>query len=214
MVKLVIVEENEIILLGLKAALEDCEDIDLLGVYSRTDELLSNLERLKPEVILLGGNGTTTQNCRKILGSFPETRVLPLDEEGNDYELYELFLSGAAGLLPKDVGKDEVARSVAIVAKGGLCLERETLKRLLERLPQPLKDDEVKEFKTLTDREKTVLAMVTQGYRNEEIGRSLNISKSTVRNCISRLRSKMYVDSRTELMSAGMRLRFLGVLNP
>ena len=212
MVKLVIVEENEIVLLGLKAALEGYEDVKLLEVYARTEELFSNLERLKPDVILLGGNGTT-QNCRKILGSLPETRVLPLSGEENDSELYELFLSGAAGLLPKDASKDEVATSVGIVAKGGLSLNRDILKRLLERLPQPLKDDEVEVFKTLTDREKTVLAMVAQGHRNEVIGSSLNISKSTVRNCISRLKSKLYVDSRAELMSAGMRLRFMGILN-
>lgn len=163
MVRLVIVEENEITLLGLKAAIEGCEDIKLLDVYARSDELFSNLEHLKPEVILLGGNGTT-QNCREILGTFPETRVLPLSEVENDDELYELFLSGAAGFLPKDAGKDEVATSVDIVAKGGLCLNRETLKRLLERLPQPLGDDEVERFNKLTDREKIVLSMVVQGH--------------------------------------------------
>ena len=207
MVRVVIVEDNEITVLGLTAALESCNGVEIIEGYTGIDELLSNLSRLNPEVILLGGSGTAeskSQHCRTIVNSFPGIRVLPLSDEWNDDELHEIILSGAAGFLSRHAGKNDVVRSIAIVAQGGLSCDGDTLVRLLARLPQPLNNAQTERLNALTGRERTVLVLVAQGCSNKDIGRNLNISASTVRNCISLLKSKLYVDSRTELIVKGI----------
>ena len=212
LVRIVILEDNEITVLGLTAALESCNCVKIVEGYTGIDELLSNLSRLNPEVILLGGSGTAesnSQNCRAIVNSFPGIRVLPLNDEWNDDELHEIILSGASGFLSKHAGKDDVVRSIAIVAQGGLSFDGDTLVRLLARLPQPLDNEQSERLNALTSRERTVLNLIAQGRRNKEIGQSLNISVSTVRNCISQLKSKLYVDSRVELMSKGIQFDVL-----
>ena len=202
MVTIIICEENELVRLGLKAALEEAEDVDILGVYAYADAMLSRMNDIGPDVVVLGNNGNILDRCRtcqEVRTLCPTTKVLTLTEKQKDDELYEIILSGASGNVLTNAGSAEMIRSVGVVACGGLSFESEALIRLLGCIPKQEQVSRLAEINELTQRETVVLALISLGNRNSEIGKKLNISTSTVKSDISHLRQKLLIDSRAEL---------------
>ena len=208
MVTLVICEENELVRLGLKSALEDAENVDILGTYAYSEGMLSKLTEIKPDVVILGGKGDILDRCRtcyEVRTLCPTTKVLTLTEKHRDDELYKIIISGASGNILTDAGSAEMINSVGVVACGGLNFESEALIRLLGRIPMREQVSSPAEIDKLNRRETAVLSLIAKGYKNSEIGQKLNISTSTVKSDISHLRQKLLIYSRSELAAYAVR---------
>ena len=200
---LIIPEKNEVVRFGLKNTLKETEGVDVIGEYASIDDMMPELSRLKPDVVILEGNIdllARCQACNDVRALSENTKVITLFEKHQDDELREIILSGAAGCVLTSAGKAEIIRSVGIVANGGLIFESEALIRLLGRVPRQERSGKPAEFDgSLTERQLAVLAMIARGYKNREIARTLNISNSTVKNDITNIKSKLTLDSREEL---------------
>ena len=202
MISVFISERDELTRLGLKAALESNEDIEIVGHYEDDDVMLSELTSLNPDVVILGGTEDILDRCRtcqKVRTRCPDTKVLTLTEKQKDDDLHEIILSGASGNVLRAAGSSEMVRSIGVVACGGLDFENEALIRLLRRLPRQSHKNQMAELGELTERARTIVSLVAQGYTNEEIGQKLNLSKFTIRNSVGEIRGKLNLKSRTEL---------------
>lgn len=122
---LIIAEKNEIIRFGLKNTLEETEGVDVIGEYASIDDMMPELSRLKPDVVILGGNMDFLARCKAcndVRALSENTKVITLSEKYQDDELREIILAGAAGCALTSAGKAEIIKSVGIVANGGLSL--------------------------------------------------------------------------------------------
>ena len=92
-----------------------------------------------------------------------------------------------------------MARSVGVVACRWVEFDNDALVRLLGRIPRQQLDAQPPETVELSERERTIVSLVAEGYSNAEIGRRLNLSKFTIRNNIAEIRSKLNVKTKTRL---------------
>ena len=199
---MIISEKDEFTRLGLKSALQANEDIGILGDYETDEMMLSDLRSLNPDVVILGGTEDILNRCRtcmEVRTLHPAVKVLTLSEKQKDDDLYEIILSGASGDVLKSAGSTEMVRSVGVVACGGLHFDNDALIRLLGRIPNRGRVASPPGFDLLSEREAAVISMIASGYKNAEIAQAINISRSTVRADITRIREKLNIDSRTEL---------------
>ena len=202
MITSIITEDNEFIRSALKSALRESGAADVIGDYARADEMMSDLGRLKPDVVILGGIGSLAERCQAcndIRSVSPDTRILTLFERQQDDELREIILSGASGCVLTGAGKAEIVRSVGIVASGGFSFDSDALVRLMGRIPKTVFDDKPAILEELTDRQTVVMSLIAKGYKNRDIAQELNVSNSTVKSDIARIKDKLALDSRSQL---------------
>lgn len=201
MVTLVIVEQQELVRLGLSAVLRREEHIEVLGDYGNSGEMMRNLAGLNPDVVVISAAEVTTDGgiCHEIRKLAPSSNILVLTDERRDDELLEIILSGASAYHTKQTSCGDLLKTIEIVATGGACFETDSLARLLKPLQGLQAPGTAGDANRLSDREKTILALLAKGYSNGEIGDRLFISKSTVRNGITQIRNKLNINSRTQL---------------
>lgn len=212
MVTVIISEGNELIRLGLKAALQTSEDIEVVADYADAEMMLADLKNLEANVVILGGPEDIVERCRiclEVLALHPTTKVLALTEKRKDDDLYEIILSGASGEVLKTADSAEMVRSIGVVACGGLNFDSESLVRLLGRIPSRRVHAQQSMMDGLTDRERAIMVLVARGDTNEEIGHRLKLSKFTARNNVRDIRNKFGLRSRVELATFAVRHGFL-----
>ena len=146
--RVIILESNEVTRLGLKAALQTGEDIEVIGDYAHIEMMMPHMNSLDPDVVILGGTEDVldrTKICQEVMFRCPDAKVLTLTEKQRDGELQEFILAGASGSIPRNAGSADVVRGVSVVSCGGLNFEGDALRRLIEQVPkQPLDDRKVK----------------------------------------------------------------------
>ena len=208
MITLIISERNELMRLGLKAACEASTCIEVVGDYATADDMLPELNGLKPDVVVLGTQGSIIERrriCAEMRKLSPKTRILALTEDSGDDDLHDIILSGVSGSVAKDASGAEILKSVRVVARGGLHFENDALLRLFGRIPGRQRDDRSHALDKLTERERAILSLVAQGRSDVEIGRKLNLSRFTVRNRIVEMRNKLAMETRQHLVAYAIR---------
>ena len=134
---MIITEKNDVIRTGLKAAIEETDIAEVIGDYASVGEMLPYLKSLTPDVVILGGSGNILNRCLacyEIQSASPTTKTLTLTEEQRDDELRHLILSGASGCVTTSAGGAEIARSVGMVADGGMSFDNAAIVRLVGRI--------------------------------------------------------------------------------
>jgi two-component system, NarL family, response regulator DevR len=198
--RVMVVDDHEVVRLGMRAALELEPDITVVGEATNGAEALAKMPVLGPEVILmdvrmdkLGG----IEACREITSQYPGTRVLMLTSFDDDDALAASLLAGARGYLLKDVSRGELLRAVRQVAAGASLLNADLLGRGRRRL-DALAGRTGRPEDALTERERDVLALVARGYTNRQIADALSLSEKTARNHLSHILEKLGLSRRSE----------------
>ena len=196
MIRVCLVEDQNLVREGLRALLALNSDIAVVGEAADGEEALEVIEREKPDVVLLDLRMPRLDG----LGVLKRitTPALILTTFDDDSMLFEAVRAGAKGWLLKDVSLGRLTDAIRTVASGGTCIEpviTERIVRALDRSAVPFESAELPE--PLTDREKTILRFLAGGYSNREISELLKISDGTVKNHISSVLSKLGVRDRT-----------------
>jgi Response regulator containing a CheY-like receiver domain and an HTH DNA-binding domain len=212
-IRVCIVEDQTIVRQGLRSLLGLVPDIEVAAEASDGEEAVIVIEREKPDVVLLDlrmpkldGVGVLRQLRER--GAARPTLILTTFDD--DAILFEAVRAGAKGWLLKDVSLERLASAIRTLAEGGTCIEpviTERIMRALERSDSSFEAAELPE--PLTDRERTIIRLLADGYSNKEIGELLNITDGTVKNHISNLLAKLGVRDRTR---AVLRAIDLGVI--
>ena len=201
-IRLLIVDDHEVLRLGLNTLLESEPDIEVVAEAGDAQEALRQTERHRPDVIVMdvrlpGQSGL--QACRTIRKRFPDTQVVMLTSYANDAFITEALRSGAAGYVLKQVGGEELIRAVRAASRGEMALDPQTASQVVTRLRELETETEAGAFRELSPREMDVLALVARGMSNKEIGSELNLSDITVRNYVSTILEKLNLNNRIEL---------------
>ncbi|MGE5072578.1 MAG: response regulator [Anaerolineae bacterium] len=199
--RIVLVDDHEVVRLGLKSLLERHPQFEVVGEAGSAREAVEQVGALKPEVVLMdirlpGTSGI--EACEEIVNKFPGTRVIMLTSYADDEMLFSAIRAGASGYLLKQIGSDELVRALEAVSRGEALLDPAVTQRVFQEVRRAVKEEEASAFAHLSQQEKHVLLLVSEGKTNREIAKSLFLGEGTVRNYVSSILSKLGVNNRAE----------------
>ena len=198
--RLLLVDDHEVVRMGLRMLLERIEDVEIVGEAGSTAEAVAACEQHQPNVVIMdirmrGSSGIDA--CRAIMQRWPDTQVIMLTSYANDELIADAIRSGAVGYVMKQVGTGELMRALDAVRQGAASLDPAVTRRVLAMMRQH-SDHAPDPFGELTAREVAVLRLVAEGKSNAQIAEALVLSDKTVRNHISVILSKLHVENRVE----------------
>jgi DNA-binding NarL/FixJ family response regulator len=205
MIRIVLVDDQEMVRTGLRALAERDGDIAVVGEAANGRSGLSRVRELRPDVVLMDIRMPEMDGLRatREIVSDPDlddVRVLVLTTFDEDEHVFEAIRSGASGYLLKDVSPTDLRQAIRVVAGGEALLSPAVTRTVLRAVAQgrPAVDDAA--IRDLTEREREVLTHVGRGLSNEEIARELFISPATARTYVSRLLAKLGARDRARLV--------------
>lgn len=206
--RIVLVDDHEVVRLGLATLLEDVPDVDVIGEAGLGHEAIQLCQRLNPDLVLLDIrlpdlNGVEV--CRRISELCPATRVVMLTSYADDDLIREALLAGASGYVLKQVGSQELLRAVEAIRRGEALLDPQVTQRVLQHMRRTERLVQASAFRDLSTREMEVLNLVSEGKSNREIAAVLTISERTVGNHVSGLLNKLGLSNRIELATYAVR---------
>ncbi|MCY4652810.1 MAG: response regulator transcription factor, partial [Dehalococcoidia bacterium] len=204
MINLLIIDENAFLRLGLRTAIGMEEGIEVVGDTRPGDAALEAVAKLRPDVVLMSLRWPDMESialCHQVAERFPNTRVVMLSDREREEEIVLSVLSGASGYVSKYAPGSELALAITLVSVGGTYFRSELKERVTAKLQGIFGEEELDSVPDiLSRREVVMLRMVGEGYGNEEIGEKLGLAPTTVRNGVSRIRSKLGLNSRYKLI--------------
>ncbi len=199
--RILLVDDHEVVRLGLKSLLERHPQFDIVGEAASAREALELVDKTRPDVVVMdirlpGTSGI--EACEEITTKYPDTRVLMLTSYAEDEMLFSAIRAGAAGYVLKQIGGDELVHALEAVARGEALLDPAVTQRVFQEVRRAVKEEEASAFAHLSQQEKHVLLLVSEGKTNREIAKALFLGEGTVRNYVSSILSKLGVSNRAE----------------
>lgn len=213
-IRLVIVDDHELVRIGLRTVAEAEEDLAVVGDYGNAESALANVERLRPDVVMMGvrmAGIDGIEACRRILSRLPDVKVVILTSQVDEDTIVSSIMAGASGYLLKNTDVRALLLAVRTVANGESLLHPAVTQRALNRLKELTERDAAAEPDTqhdtqtelLSKRESEVYALVAEGCTNREIGERLYISENTARNHVSHVLHKLGLSRRGQAAALG-----------
>ncbi|MGI8925205.1 MAG: response regulator [Tepidiformaceae bacterium] len=200
-IRVLLVDDHEIVRVGLRAVLELEEDLVVVGEAGEADAALRQAVALHPDVVVmdvrLGGTDGISA-CRDIRSQSPRTAVLILTSFGTEEAVMAALVAGASGFLLKNSGRADLLRAIRAVAAGESLLDPAVTRKVTERLVALAAKEEPEGIAELSPREREVLACVARGETNRQIAERLVISEATARNHVSHILEKLGMARRSE----------------
>lgn len=194
-ITLFLVDDHDVVRRGLRAYAEVMPDIEVVGEAASGEQAISSIGALaaagaEPAVVLMdlvlpGLDGVATTAA--LLRSHPRIRVLVLTSFGGQQRVQMAMAAGAAGYLLKSADVDQVADAIRAVTRGEMPLDTAAVPHRGQA-----------GLGVLTPRELEVLALLAEGYSNQEIAHRLAITERTARTHVSNLLGKLHLGSRTQ----------------
>ena len=207
-VRIFLLDDHEVVRRGVADLLRSEPGFEIVGEASTAAEAVARIPALKPDVAVLDvrlpdGNGVEV--CREVRSRVPELACLMLTSFADDEALFDAIMAGAAGYVLKQVRGVELVDGVRRVAAGQSLLDPSVTSRVLERLRKAPEEDE--RFAGLSEQERKILSLLSEGMSNREIAAEMFLAEKTVKNYVSNLLAKMGMQRRTEAAVYAARLK-------
>lgn len=199
-VRLLIVDDHEVVRLGLRALLGGRPEFEIVGEARSVAEAVNTAASASPDVVIMDvrlPDGSGVEACREIKAARPQTQVVMLTSYADEEAVEASVIAGAAGYVLKGGGAQDLIRAIQAAASGGSLLDPSVTATLLDRFRRLASGDEHAP-NPLTPQERRILAMIPEGRTNREIGEALHISEKTVKNYVTTLLAKLQLRRRTE----------------
>jgi two-component system response regulator NreC len=220
-IRLMLVDDHEVIRVGLKTFLQTQPDFEVVAEASDGGEAVERAMESAPDVILMDISMPVVdgmETTRRLRVLCPECLVLALTVHDDKQYLMQMLAAGASGYITKQAAADDLVEAIHTIAAGNVYLQPALARWLLEdyqRLtrqnisspsttPEP-SDGKVIGLDVLSLRERQVLELIAQGISNQEIGKRLALSHKTIARHRERIMKKLNMHSRTELVKFAIR---------
>jgi two-component system response regulator DevR len=207
-IRVFLLDDHEIVRRGIADLLEAEGDIAVVGEAGTAGEALNRIPAARPDVAVLDArlpDGSGIDVCRDIRSALPDIRCLILTSYDDNDALFAAVMAGAAGYLLKEIRGSGLVDAIRQVAAGKSLLDPTVTGRLLSRLRDGAPKDE--RLASLSDREREILNLITDGLTNKQIGERLFLAEKTVKNYVSGLLSKLGMERRTQAAVYGAQIR-------
>ncbi|WP_184729333.1 response regulator [Saccharopolyspora phatthalungensis] len=199
MITVVLVDDHEVVRVGLAELLNAEYDLKMIGQASSVSEALARIPALRPDVVVLDvrlpdGNGV--ELCRELRARLPELHCLILTSFADEQAMLDAILAGAAGYVVKNIKGMELVPAVRAVGSGKPLLGDRATAALVDELRAKL--DSSAAFPGLTRQERILLGHIREGLTNRQIAERMFLAEKTVKNYVSRLLAKLGVERRTQ----------------
>jgi two-component system response regulator DevR len=217
MIRLMIIDDHEMVREGLKAILITEPDFSIVGLAANAEEALILIERLRPDVALLdvrlpGVSGIEV--CRIVTEQYPETAVIILTTFTDEKVIAQSIQAGAKGFILKDVERFDLKRAIRAVARGEAAIDTKTaaavlaqLRRVGDHKGRPYKKEPLTE--PLSSQQIVILRLVAQGLSSREIATQLYLSENTVKGYVQEILHRLGVKNRTEAVMVAVKQGWL-----
>lgn len=210
MVKVFLVDDHEVVRRGLIDLLGSDPELQVVGEAGTVAEALARIPAVRPEVAVLDvrlpdGNGI--ELCRDLLSELPGLRCLMLTSFTSDEAMLDAILAGASGYVVKDIKGLELAAAIKDVGAGRSLLDNRAAAALMANLRGAAEQDPLT---GLTDQERTLLQLLSEGLTNRQIAGRMFLAEKTVKNYVSRLLAKLGMERRTQAAVFASRLEQRG----
>ena len=208
-VRILLVDDQLLFRKGLRALLQDQEDMEVVGEAADGAQAVERVRAAKPDVVLMDihmpvCNGI--EATRLVKSEWPETKIIALTVSDEDEDLFEAIKSGASGYLLKDLRPEELFDLVRGVLRGETPISPAVAGKLLSEFRRrPWKDPSETAGWDLTRRELEVLQLVTEGLSNAEIAARLFIVEGTVKNHLHNILEKLHLENRLQAATYAIR---------
>jgi DNA-binding NarL/FixJ family response regulator len=197
-IRLLIVDDHEVVRRGLKELLESNDDLKVVAQASSSDEALNtpldDIDVAVLDVRLPDGSGVDL--CRSLRERRSDLACLMLTSFSDNEAMNASMLAGAKGYVLKNVRGDDLVTSIRRVANGEMLVTASQLERAKERLRRQIAEDI--RLESLSAQERRILELLSEGLSNREIADVMFLAEKTVKNYVSNLLAKLGYQRRTE----------------
>jgi two-component system, NarL family, response regulator NreC len=217
MIRIVIVDDHDLVREGIRALLEQDPEFQVVGETGDGQDAIRLAARLRPDVLLMdvnlpGGTGGL-EATQTIVADCPEVKVIILTQYENREYIKRAIRIGARGYLLKRSVSAQLKEAIKAVARGERYLHPLAAEELVELVTsgRPLDEDD---YEQLTPREKQVFKLLAEGKTSRDIAKYLNISLKTAMTHRANLMAKLNMHSRTELVRYAIRKAIIPMEGP
>jgi DNA-binding NarL/FixJ family response regulator len=199
--QILIADDHQLFRDGIRTLLLAAPDMQLAGEAETGNEVIALTAQLQPDVVLMdiqmpGINGI--EATRQIVHTSPHVVVLMVTMFDDDHSVFSAMRAGARGYVLKGAKHEDMLRAIRAAGNGEAIFSPTVAARMMDFFAgmRPAKLPEV--FPELSEREREVLNLIAEGYKNPEIAEELVLSPKTVRNHVSNILSKLQVADRAQ----------------
>jgi two-component system, NarL family, response regulator DevR len=212
MIRLLIIDDHEMVREGLKAMLVAEPDFSIVGDAANAEQAFAMIERLRPDVVLLdvrlpGISGV--EICRTVTEKYPESAVIILTTFTDEHLVSQCIQAGARGFIVKDIERFDLKRSIRAVARGEAAIDPKAAVAMfaqLRRSPHPQSEPSPE---PLSSQQLVILRLVAQGNSSREIATQLYLSENTVKGYVQEILHRLGVKNRTEAVMVAVKQGWL-----
>jgi DNA-binding NarL/FixJ family response regulator len=215
-IKVILADDHQIFRDGIKALLSDENNIEVIAEASNSDEVLSLLVIMKPDVLVLDitmPNISGIELTKIITEKYPDIKILILSMHKNEDFVVNGMINGAKGYLPKDTSRKELLDAINSIAEGeeylGKLISSSILKSYIKKSQS--KFERIDKNEGLTNREAEIIQLVGKGLMNKEIADRLNISVRTVDSHKNHIMGKLKLKTTAELIIYGIKNKIIEI---
>lgn len=199
--KILLVEDHEVVRLGLKALLARHPQFQVVAEASNAHEAMERVAQYRPNIVVMdirmpGKSGI--EATREIKQLYPDTQVIVLTSFAQDDMLFDAIAAGASGYVLKQIGSGDLVRALEAIGRGESLVDPALMQKVLQRVREATRKAEDESFADLSEQELKILALVAKGKTNKEIAEVVFLSEKTVRNYVSSILSKLHLATRSE----------------
>lgn len=201
-IRVLIADDHAIFRDGLRKLLDSDDQVTVVGEASSGAECIQLLGKLKPDVLLLDLRMPDKDGLAVLEAvnfDTTPTRVIVVTAAEDDRDVVRAMRLGARGIVLKQSATDLLIKSIHKVHAGEIWLDQHMTAEVMKAFQASSESGSRREKPLLSDREKEIVQLVAQGYRNREIGEKLFISEQTVKNHLHNIFDKLGVSDRLEL---------------
>lgn len=205
MIKVMIVDDHELIRSGISRLLADHDKITVIGEAESGEEGVAKARELRPDVVLMDANMPGIgglEATRRLLRYDPDIKVIAVTVHGDEPYPTRFMQAGACGYVTKGADIEEMVIAIRQVARGKRYLAPEIAQQMALNAVNP---DEGTPFDELSDREMQVMLMITKGQKVQDISEQLFLSPKTVNSYRYRLFDKLKIENDVELTHMAIR---------